>query len=250
MQRDEEHSWEQQHPGARWGAPQPGESADEWTESQPVRPPHGERAIIGRIVESVSPPLPRSPQRRVLAGICAALLVVVLSVTFAVVRAGSGPGRSGAHGNGTTSGGTNAHLTPTENAPGTQPLQLPPGVPSYFSFGVMNAPGDVALLDDMRTHNGTAWDYRYQYLAGGVNTGQGWETWNSPTGAFASLYMQESASHHYIPAFVYYELRQSNGTCGGCSDAPTDLANLNNPSLMGAYFANWRLLMREIGDFG
>ena len=33
--------------------------------------------------------------------------------------------------------------------------------------------------------------FRYQYLAGGVNTGNGWATWN-PDGAFATYYIRES----------------------------------------------------------
>jgi hypothetical protein len=99
----------------------------------------------------------------------------------------------------------------------------------------------------MRSQNGAAFDYRYQYLSAGVNTGHGWETWNAPTGAFASLYIQESVSNQYIPAFVYYELLQSNGTCTACSEQQRDLSNLANPTLMNAYFANWTLLMQKIG---
>ena len=34
---------------------------------------------------------------------------------------------------------------------------------------------------------------RYQYLAGGVNTGNGWATWN-PDGTFVTNYINESAS--------------------------------------------------------
>ena len=39
-------------------------------------------------------------------------------------------------------------------------------------------------------------DYRMQYLSGGVNTGGGWETWNS-NGTFALSYANESAQHNY-----------------------------------------------------
>jgi hypothetical protein len=127
---------------------------------------------------------------------------------------------------------------------------MPSGIPTHFSFGLMNAPGAVGLMNRMRSNNGTAWDFRYQYLAGGVNTGHGWETWNSPAGAFAGLYLHESANNHYIPAFVYYDLLQSNGPCAACTESDRDLAHLNDSVVMSAYYANWRLLMQQIGAFG
>lgn len=131
---------------------------------------------------------------------------------------------------------------------------IPAAFPHYFSFGLMNAPGSVTALDDMRQTNGAAFTFRYQYLSGGVNTGHGWETWNQPAGQFATLYMQESAQHGYIPTFVYYELCQSNGShpgsfCAG-HDGEQDRANLANPATMAAYFANWALLLQKIKAFG
>jgi hypothetical protein len=94
--------------------------------------------------------------------------------------------------------------------------------------------------------SGIPWDYRMQYLAGGVNTGQGWETWNS-NGTFAWNYAQESAQHGYIPVFPYYELLQSSGSCGSCSENQKDITNLNTASLMQAYYANFALLMKRMG---
>jgi DNA-binding transcriptional regulator YdaS (Cro superfamily) len=119
-------------------------------------------------------------------------------------------------------------------------------MPTHFAFGLLNSPNDVGLMNDMRTHNGTAWDFRYQYLAGGVNTGQGWETWASPSGQFAANYLAESAGNGYTPALVYYDLLQSNGPCGQCTESQRDLAHLGDPHVMAAYYANWRLLMRTI----
>jgi hypothetical protein len=114
----------------------------------------------------------------------------------------------------------------------------------------MDAPGGTGYLNGMRSNNGTAWDYRYQYLAGGVNTGSGWETWNSPAGAFASYYLQDSGTNGYMPGLVYYEMEQSNGSCNGCGEAQRDLSNLANPSTMAAYYANWTLLMQQISAYG
>jgi hypothetical protein len=123
-------------------------------------------------------------------------------------------------------------------------------MPDHFAFGLMNAPGDVALMNDMRATNGAAWDFRYQYLAGGVNTGQGWETWNSPSGQFAAYYVNDSAQNGYIPALVYYEMLQSNGPCSQCGEAQRALAHLASGSTMAAYFANWRLLLQTIAATG
>jgi len=53
-------------------------------------------------------------------------------------------------------------------------------LPSHFAFGLEAGPADTWL-----PRSGVPWDYRWQYLAGGVNTGKGWETWNS-NGTFAS----------------------------------------------------------------
>jgi hypothetical protein len=126
---------------------------------------------------------------------------------------------------------------------------MPAGLPSHFSFGLVDAPGGASALDSMRQRNGTAWDYRYQYLAGGVNTGAGWSTWNQPAGAFATYYLQVSAGHGYRPAFVYYNLLQSKGPSGpsGSGEAGTDLAHLADPTTMHAYYADWTLLMQHIG---
>jgi hypothetical protein len=126
---------------------------------------------------------------------------------------------------------------------------VPAGLPTHFSFGLMDGPGGATNLANVRTNNGTAWDYRYQYLSAGANTGNGWATWNSPAGAFATYYMQDSDSHGIMPAFVYYQMLQSNGPSGG-SEAGNDLAHLNSAGTMRAYFADWALLMQKIGAFG
>ncbi|MGH2487919.1 MAG: hypothetical protein ACRDHE_18105 [Ktedonobacterales bacterium] len=126
---------------------------------------------------------------------------------------------------------------------------VPSGMPKHFSFGIMDAPGGEGYLSSMRSTNGTAWDYRYQYLSGGANTGHGWATWNSPTGQFATYYMQASSGAGIMPAFVYYQLLQSNGTSGSGQNG-TDLAHLTSATTMNAYYADWALLMQKIGAYG
>jgi hypothetical protein len=118
---------------------------------------------------------------------------------------------------------------------------LPSGLPAHFGFGLAASPGDTWM-----PQSNIQWDYRYQYLAGGVNTGTGWETWNAQ-GTFASNYAVESAQHGYVPVFPYYELLQSSGSCGGCNENQKDITNLNTAALMNAYYQNVALLMKRLG---
>src|SRR5579875_1941708 len=162
-------------------------------------------------------------------------------------------------GTGTSPGSGTATPNPGSGAgaPGagtSNPVGVPAGFPNYFSFGVMSNPGEAPILDAMRSQNGTAYAFRYQYLTGGVNTGHGWETWNQPAGQYATNYMNESYQNGYIPAFAYYEICLSNGVnpgsyCGG-HNLQQDTSNIDNPSTMNAYYANWALLMQRIGAFG
>ncbi len=148
--------------------------------------------------------------------------------------------------------------TTAGNPSGLVPLASDPllasSFPHYLSFGAMSGPGGTAALDDMRAKNGTSYAFRYQYLTGGVNTGRGWEAWNSPAGQFVTSYTQESAQHGYIPAFVYYELCLSNGvqpgSACGANSRKQDASNIANPDTMKAYYANWKLMLQKIGAFG
>jgi hypothetical protein len=124
-------------------------------------------------------------------------------------------------------------------------LAATPVLPSGFSFGLANGPSDIGWM----TASGVPWGYRYQYLAGGVNTGTGWETWNTPTGQFAGYYMANSASNGYFPVFSYYELLQSNPSTG-TNESDRDFSNLNNAATMNAYYANFVLLMHQAATYG
>jgi hypothetical protein len=120
--------------------------------------------------------------------------------------------------------------------------QSPPsGLPTHFAFGLEAGQGDTWL-----PQSGIAWDYRWQYLAGGVNTNQGWETWN-PNGTFALNYANESDQHGYIPMFPYYEIFHSNGDCNRCNENQKDISNLNSHDTMHAYYQNFALLMKRLG---
>jgi len=88
--------------------------------------------------------------------------------------------------------------------------------------------------------------FRYQYLAGGVNTGNGWATWNA-NGDFPKYYIQDSVASGIVPVFTYYMLLQS--TPGGGSEATADFTNLNNAATMTAYYNDLKLFFQKAGAF-
>ena len=96
-------------------------------------------------------------------------------------------------------------------------VPIPSGWPSHLALGVSDSPGDAEAL---RAHASV--DMRYQYLAGGVNTGHGWATWN-PNGSFVSMYVRESFAAHLIPVFTYYQLLQSAPSAGSSEQAKPHL---------------------------
>ncbi len=114
---------------------------------------------------------------------------------------------------------------------------------AMFAFGMTNGAGAARQL----TASGVTWSYRYQYLAGGVNTGSGWTTW-APNSSFASNYMTESAAVGMTPVFTYYQLLQSLPATG--PEADRDFANLNDRDTMRAYYREFTLLMDQAKAFG
>jgi len=118
---------------------------------------------------------------------------------------------------------------------------LPAGWPSQFEIGAADSPGGAAALAATAPFR-----FRYQYLAGGVNTGSGWSTWNS-NGDFPKFYIQESVARSIVPVFTYYQLLQSTPGGGGESDA--DFANLNNTATMTAYYNDLILFFQKAGAF-
>src|ERR1700736_5206973 len=105
---------------------------------------------------------------------------------------------------------------------------LPAGWPNRIELGMADGPGGAAAM------KATApFAFRYQYLAGGANTGGGWATWNS-NGDFARFYIEDSVTNGIIPVFTYYMLLQS--TPGGGSESAAVFTNLNNTATMTAYY--------------
>jgi hypothetical protein len=118
---------------------------------------------------------------------------------------------------------------------------LPAGWPARMELGMADAPGGAAAM------RATApFLFRYQYLAGGVNTGNGWATWNN-NGDFPKFYIQESIANGLVPVFTYYQLLQSLPGGGGEADAV--FANLNNTATMTAYYTDLTLFFQKAGAF-
>jgi hypothetical protein len=125
--------------------------------------------------------------------------------------------------------------------PAQAQVPLPPGWPNQLQVGMADGPGGAAAMKVT-----APFGFRYQYLAGGANTGNGWATWNA-NGDFARFYIQDSAANGIIPVFTYYMLLQS--TPGGGGESAADFTNLNNTGTMTAYFNDLKLFFQKAGAF-
>jgi hypothetical protein len=127
-------------------------------------------------------------------------------------------------------------------------LGAPPPLPSKWpskklELGLTDQPGGAAALRKKARPG-----FRYQYLAGGVNTGSGWSTWN-PDGSFVSMYVAESRKAHEIPVFTYYQVNSSKpGAGSGESDVVR--TNLGDAGTMKSYFADLKLFFQRAHDAG
>jgi hypothetical protein len=119
---------------------------------------------------------------------------------------------------------------------------LPPAPAAWpfadLQLGFADSPNGAATLKAS-----APFGMRYQYLAGGVNTGSGWATWNTG-GNFVTWYVQESVAQGMVAVFPYYMLLQSNPATGA-DEAAKDLSNLRNVATMTAYWADVKLFMQR-----
>lgn len=111
-----------------------------------------------------------------------------------------------------------------------------------IQLGLMNDPGGAAALRKV-----APFGYRYQYLAGGVNTGNGWSTWNE-NGTFVTRYVDESAKAHITPVFTYYMIRQSLPGANEGDELKADIGNLRDAQTMRAYWADLTLFFKRAGS--
>jgi hypothetical protein len=130
----------------------------------------------------------------------------------------------------------------SQRAKFVQAQTLPAKWSTTFELGLADGPGGAASLRKV-----TNLKFRYQYLSAGVNTGNGWATWN-PNGDFAKFYIEDSVNNGFTPVFTYYMIFQSlPGNTQGESDGVRN--NLNNVSTMAAYFNDLKLFFQKAGAF-
>jgi hypothetical protein len=120
-------------------------------------------------------------------------------------------------------------------------VPIPAGWPHHLALGLTDQPGGAQALE---SH--APLDMRYQYLAGGVNTGHGWSTWNE-NGTFASMYVSESINAHVIPVLTYYQLLQSY-PAAGTDELHKDISNVQDAGTMRAYWSDYELLMTRVAQ--
>lgn len=135
-------------------------------------------------------------------------------------------------------------------SPDPSPSPAPPPSPSpwkptTFGIGVSAQPPELGPSGWL-AQTGVPFGYAYQYLAAGVNTGNGWQTWNDKA-QFPLWYARDAAARGALPVFPYYMLRQSIGPCDACGEAEQDLAHLDSPGLMATYYADFAKLMQRLG---
>jgi hypothetical protein len=90
---------------------------------------------------------------------------------------------------------------------------------------------------------------RYQYLAGGVNTGSGWQTWNA-NGSYVTRYLAESRAAHLVTVFTYYQIRQSLPGASNGDEPAADLANLDDVATMRAYYSDLEVFFKRAAAAG
>jgi hypothetical protein len=134
---------------------------------------------------------------------------------------------------------------PRPSLPGGVIGAMPRGLPTHLGIGLSAGLGANGL-NGWVPQSKIPFDYTYQYLAGGVGPGSGWQVWMA-NGTFPVVYASLATTEHHIPVLDYYMLLQSKGPCGDCAEAQKDLAHLNDPTLMAAYYQDFATLMQRLG---
>ncbi len=123
------------------------------------------------------------------------------------------------------------------SALGASAYAISPWPFSTLQLGIASPPGDAAAQQAQ-----APFGFRYQYLSGGVNTGDSWQTWGAD---FVSSYITESEAANMVPVFSYYEMRQSDPGAGVGDEAMADLENLQSRSTMLAYYTDLKAFFQE-----
>lgn len=119
----------------------------------------------------------------------------------------------------------------------------PDGWPSTIELGMTSIPGGGKAVRDI-----APFEFRYKYLAGGVNTGNGWATWNKD-GYFVNNFVKDTRNNGMTPVFTYYMLYQSKpgNSMGEKAGIKT---NLETSSTMSAYYDDLKLFFQRANEAG
>lgn len=134
----------------------------------------------------------------------------------------------------------------TSSATATSTATPARATPTQFGIGVQ---ADMGTLKGWMPSTGAAWDYAYRYIGGGINRGgtTNWTEWE-PNGTYPITFAAASSARGYTPVFSHYSLLAAVGSCdASCSESKKDLTNLNTPSVMSLYYADFAKLMQRLG---
>ena len=139
-------------------------------------------------------------------------------------------------------------------------------VESCLGSSLLTALGKQRLIIGVSGSDGAAasapFDVRYNYLSGGLFQsetpctacgascpGGWWGCYNTPPGAYATMFMTKTAMASQVPMFSYYELLQTalaaNPNFQEGTAEVTQTAN--DVGIMTRYYNDWRFLLQQIG---
>ncbi len=130
-----------------------------------------------------------------------------------------------------------ATATPPPTGGGTLPA-LPRNWPASLQLGFFDGAGGAQAM-----RASAPYGFRYLYLAGGVNTGNGWANWNA-NGDFVRYFVEDSVANGMIPAFSYYMMFQSSPG-NAQSEYEGVYTNLQNTATMAAYYRDLKLFFQR-----
>jgi len=171
-----------------------------------------------------------------------------LSVAAAVAATVAGTAGAGhAAPNAKTTSTTSTTTTSSTSSTTTTTSSVGSATPSHFAVGVM-ANADSKGIDGWMPRAGVPFDYAYRYIGGGLNTGgtRNWTEW-ATNATFPINYATDAAARGYTPVLSYYTLNAAIGPCSACNETQTDLSNLNSPTVMALFYADFAKLMQRLG---
>jgi hypothetical protein len=108
--------------------------------------------------------------------------------------------------------------------------------PTEFGIGVQ---GDNVSVNTWMPQTGVPWDYMYRYIGAGLRAG----------GTYPIAWATAASSRGYTPVFTQYSIRTVPTPCAAtCTEPQVDLTNLNTPTVMKDYFADFTALMQRLGS--